>query len=331
MQQNLSPEETVWRPLKRISWSAVFAGVLIAIIIQLLLSLLGVGIGMSSIDAVEEHNPVKGLGTGSVIWYAITSLIALFIGGWIAGRLAQTPRRFDAFLHGVLTWSVVTLITFYLLTTAVGNLIGGVGKLVGQTIGAAGNIAGKGIEMAAPKAGEVISQKLEKEGIDLGNLKQEANKLLRQTGKEELNPEKIEQEAGNVGDEMQEGAEQSAKNPQTTDESIENVIDNIFKKGKAAVSEIDREAAVNVIVARTGKTEEEANQIVTNWVNTYEQMQAKVQQAKEEAEIKAREAADATAKAISKAAFISFISLIIGCLIAAFGARMGNDSKYKIS
>jgi len=90
--ENISTNVTSWVPLKRISWSAVFAGVLITIIIQLLLSLLGVGVGMSSIDAIEERNPVKGLGKGSIIWYVVTSLIALFSGGFIAGRLAQTPK-----------------------------------------------------------------------------------------------------------------------------------------------------------------------------------------------------------------------------------------------
>ncbi|RYF55933.1 MAG: hypothetical protein EOO39_37380, partial [Cytophagaceae bacterium] len=51
--------------LKRISWSAVFAGVLLAIVTQMLLTLLGIGICLGAIDAVEERNPTAGLGTGS--------------------------------------------------------------------------------------------------------------------------------------------------------------------------------------------------------------------------------------------------------------------------
>lgn len=67
--------------IKRISWSAIFGGVLIAIVTQLLLSLLGLGIGLGTIDPIEEKNPTAGLGIESAIWYIISSLAALFVGG----------------------------------------------------------------------------------------------------------------------------------------------------------------------------------------------------------------------------------------------------------
>lgn len=89
--------------MKRISWSAVFAGVLVAIVVQMLLTLLGLGIGLGTIDPLEERSPMAGLGTGSAIWYIISSLLSLFVGGWIAGRLASAPRLFDGVIHGVLT------------------------------------------------------------------------------------------------------------------------------------------------------------------------------------------------------------------------------------
>ena len=54
--------------LKRISWSAVFAGVLVAIVTQMLLTLLGLGIGLGTVDPLQERNPVAGLGIGSAIW-----------------------------------------------------------------------------------------------------------------------------------------------------------------------------------------------------------------------------------------------------------------------
>ncbi|HEX9956287.1 MAG TPA: hypothetical protein VGA96_03490, partial [Fibrella sp.] len=100
--------------MNRISWSAVFAGVLIAIVTQLLLTLLGLGVGLGTIDPVEESNPTAGLGMGSAIWYIVSSLISLFVGGWVAGRLASAPRLFDGIIHGILTWCVVTLLTIYL-------------------------------------------------------------------------------------------------------------------------------------------------------------------------------------------------------------------------
>ena len=111
--------------MKRISWSAVFAGVLVAIVSQMLLTLLGLGIGLSTVDAATEQNPTAGLGTGSAVWYIISSLLSLFAGGWIAGRLASAPRRFDGIIHGVLTWCLATLLTIYFLTTTIGSILGG--------------------------------------------------------------------------------------------------------------------------------------------------------------------------------------------------------------
>ena len=90
-----------------------FAGVLGAIVAQMLLTLLGLGIGFGTIDVAEEQNPTAGLSIGSAIWYIITSLVSLFLGVWVAGRLARPPRLFDGIIHGVLTWCLVTLLTIY--------------------------------------------------------------------------------------------------------------------------------------------------------------------------------------------------------------------------
>lgn len=127
--------------LKRISWGAVFAGLVVALVTQLLLSVLGVGIGASTINPVSEDNPVTGIGLGAGIWFFVSTLLALFAGGWVAGRLAGLARKTDSALHGVLTWGSATLVTFFLLTKAaiwtfVIFLFGGVAAAVGGTMGA---------------------------------------------------------------------------------------------------------------------------------------------------------------------------------------------------
>ncbi|RMO12707.1 hypothetical protein ALQ46_04451 [Pseudomonas savastanoi pv. phaseolicola] len=43
--------------LKRISWSAILAGVVLAMVVSLLLNLLGTAIGSASIDPMQEANP----------------------------------------------------------------------------------------------------------------------------------------------------------------------------------------------------------------------------------------------------------------------------------
>jgi hypothetical protein len=317
---------------KRIAWSAVFAGVLVAIVSQLLLTLLGLGIGLSTVDPVTEQNPTAGLGTGSAIWYAISSLLSLFAGGWVAGRLASSPQRFDGILHGVLTWSLVTLITIYFLTTTIGSLIGGAGRLVGGLVRTAGSAAGSVASAAGPELGQVVKGELAKNGIDIGNidlrdLQKEVNTVLRQTGNPALNPDALERKAKQAGDQAKATAGQAAENPQAADDMAGGLFDRLFKQGQATISQVDRDDAVNVVMKRTGKSKAESEQVVDNWINTYKQAAAKFEQTKQEASVKAREVADATASAASKAAIFGFFGLLIGVAAAGYGAKMGTDSK----
>src|SRR5512144_2250123 len=81
---------------RRISWGAVFAGIVIVMVLQLLLSLLGIGIGLTTVDPASGQTPgARTLGTSAAIWWVVINLIAVFAGGWVAARLAGLPRRID--------------------------------------------------------------------------------------------------------------------------------------------------------------------------------------------------------------------------------------------
>lgn len=122
------PGETVgftsggFRDFGNISWSAIFAGAVIALATQLVLTLIGAAIGLATLDPATGDNPSgAALGIGAGIWLLVSSIISLFIGGYIAARLAGTR---NGWLHGLTTWGIVTLLTAVLLSTAVGSLIG---------------------------------------------------------------------------------------------------------------------------------------------------------------------------------------------------------------
>lgn len=309
--------------LKRLSWSAVFGGVLIAVVVQIALSLLGIGIGLGTIDVRTEADPVSGLGIGSAIWYGISSLLSLFAGAFVAGRLAQSRNVFDGVIHGLLSWSLITLITLYFLTSAIGSIIGGVSSLVGNTLSAAGNIAGKGIQAAAP----AIKNELQDQGINLDNLKQEAKTLLGQTGKPALQPDALSNGASAVAANAKGAASDAAANPQGADNQLDQLFDNIKERGDNVASQADKQVMVNVIVARTGKSEEEAGRIADNWIVTYNKAAAQWQETKQEATAKAKEIADKAASVASAAAIGAFFALLLGAIVSAFGATVGTRSK----
>lgn len=128
----------------KISWPAIFSGVLVTAVSQLLLSLLGVGIGFATIDPVSEQDPMKGIGIASVIWWSVTMFISLFIGGWTTGKVYSSKIKGERTIHGLLTWSTFTVFSFLMLTTSIGVLISGAGNIVGSALRAGATVAQDG-------------------------------------------------------------------------------------------------------------------------------------------------------------------------------------------
>jgi hypothetical protein len=126
---------------RRISWGAIFAGTVVALVVALTLNLLGLGIGMATVNPATEENPLGGVGIGAGIWLALSSLIALFAGGWVAGRMSGFPMRLTTVLHGLTVWALMTLITLYMATSTVGTLLGGVTSVIGRGVSMIGGAA----------------------------------------------------------------------------------------------------------------------------------------------------------------------------------------------
>jgi len=180
----------------RISWGAVLAGVVVALSLQMFLGALGIGIGAGAIDPMQEQNPMNGMGVGAAVWLAVSALVSLFAGGWVAGRLASIPRDIDSMLHGVLTWGFTTLLTFLLLTTAVGGLIGGAMSALGQGASGAAQAAA-----TAEDGGAFNAQALKERAQDF---------LARQGGAEGA-AQRAQQEARQAEPEMRQAADTAAK------------------------------------------------------------------------------------------------------------------------
>jgi hypothetical protein len=131
---------------RRISWAAIFGGVILVVVVQLLLSTLGAGIGLGTVNVNDGTTPdASSIGLGAGVWWGISSCIALFFGGYVAAWLAGIEIRFDGLLHGLVTWGIATLLTIYLITSAIGGIIGGGFSALGGVASAAGS----GISSAA--------------------------------------------------------------------------------------------------------------------------------------------------------------------------------------
>ena len=158
---------------------------------------------------------------------------------------------------------------------------------------------------------------MDKAGISLDTIKREALAVLKQTGKPELQPGNVEQQVkGAAAD-----ASRTAGNP--SDQDFSAMLKRLLSKGRDAVSTADRDAMVNLVMARSNVSREEATKRVAGWENTAEQARAKAAQAVEQAKVKAREVADASAKALSRAMLLGFLALALGGLVAWWGGTLG--------
>lgn len=307
-------------PLSRVSWSAVFAGLMIALVTYLFLGVLGTAIGAGSIDARQAGNPLAGFGTSTGLWVGASTLLALAVGTFVAGRAA--PGK--GMLHGVLTWAVTTLVTAYAVSSLAGGVIGTASRVAGSGL----SLAGQGVAAVAPGMASEVKDQLQKSGVslDFGDLRRELETLLRQTGKPELNPETLKAQAGNAVKDGKATAGDAAQTPQSAGSDLGAFFDRLRQKAEPALDAADKEALVNIIVARTGKSRAEAEQIAANYEQTYNQAMARYNELKAQAEQKAREAGDAAAKGVSQAAWAGVGVLLLGFAVSAAGGFLGRRS-----
>ena len=113
-----------------VSWGAVFAGLLMGSAVQIILTMLGVAIGLGA-----AGDSVKGASIGAGIWTVVAALIAAWLGGRVAGMTSRSRQRGDGAFHGLLAWALSTIIAAWLLSS-------GAGKVIGGAVGVAGNVAG---------------------------------------------------------------------------------------------------------------------------------------------------------------------------------------------
>lgn len=281
-----------------------------ALVTYLILSVLGTAVGASAVDPMHEGNPLSGFGVGTGIWLFVSTLIALAAGAFIAGRTA--PDRGG--LHGLLSWAVTTLLTTWLVISLASGVVGLAGNAVGKGL----SLAGNGLAAAAPGIGDSVKQQLDKKGISLDwdDLENQLTTTLKQTGKTELDPSKLTQKTEQAATDGKQSATDATTDPTQAATELKQWFERVKQSGEPALNAADKDALVNIVAARTGKSHAEATQIVDNYAQAYQQAVQKVEQLKAQAEQKAREAADVAAKQVSRAAWSSLLILLLGAALS---------------
>jgi hypothetical protein len=162
----------------RLSWGGIFAGFVVATALQMVLTTLGAAIGMAAFDP-GQGDSAASLGIGAALWFAVTALISMFIGGMTCGKLAGILTRGDGMMHGVIMWGLSLLLAIYLGSTGAGKVLGGVTGFLGQT-------ASSAVGGAVSGAGAVGASAAENGGIDVPQGAQQDAQAAAQSAQQQI-------------------------------------------------------------------------------------------------------------------------------------------------
>jgi hypothetical protein len=121
----IAPESRV----SAISWGAILGGAAAAAASSLILLALGAGLGFSAVSPWARAGvSAATFSIGAGIWLLITQWLSSGVGGFVTGRLRTRWVRvhthevfFRDTAHGLLTWSIASLLVVYVAASAVGG------------------------------------------------------------------------------------------------------------------------------------------------------------------------------------------------------------------
>ncbi|MGF1571310.1 MAG: hypothetical protein ACFCVD_25080 [Nodosilinea sp.] len=115
----------------RVRWGPIFAGIVIAIGAQLVLSALGTAVGLTAGAGGADADAVT-LGVG--IWAIISLLISLFLGAWVMANACGPMNNKTAMLNGAILWATTLALSAWLLASGVSGTFGIVAANAGAVV-----------------------------------------------------------------------------------------------------------------------------------------------------------------------------------------------------
>lgn len=283
--QMVEPRAEHLRLRSAASWPAIFAGAFVAAAVTLVLFALGTGLGFAAISPWPGHGvTATTFAVTTAIWIIVMQWVSSGVGGYITGRLRTRwigTHTHEVFFrdtaHGLITWAVATVLVATVVATSALSAIEGGAHAAGAAVSGAAQGAAQGAmhEGAGPRANLGGADAY---GVD---------KLFRSTGSS--------------------SAGQGSTDPRM---EVGHIVANAWTTG--SVSDADRSYLVELVAARTGSSQADAQKRVDEFIASTQ-----------DAITKAKADADAARKAASEAAIYTALSMLVGAFIASICAALG--------
>lgn len=297
------PVDTSRSITSAISWGAIIGGAAGASALSLLLMILGVGLGMSTVSPwSNEGISATTFGVSTILWLTLTQLLSSGMGGYLASRLRTKWQDTDAdevyfrdTAHGFLAWAVAALTSAVLLASVIGSILSG-GIQAGATV-----VGGAASTAVVAVPGMVASG-------NSGTMGYFVDSLFRR------NTNAASSETANLTSMLPQSSER------TTQDAAE--VSRIFMNISVTEPLLpeDMQYVGQLVAQHTGLSQQDAEKRVTD---VYARAQLKLNQI----EMTAKEATDQARKASAFAALWMFVSLLIGAFVASLAATYGGRQR----
>lgn len=311
------------RKIPRVSWGAILAGGLTAIALSILLNLLGIGLGFTAINPLAESDPFSGLGTGTIIWWIVSNLIALFLGGMVAGKMAGFISKTDGGLHGFLSWCLYTAVSLFFITTTLSSIIGGVTGTISSVLGMGSDKQ----TVVRVNNQQQQAQSQNQQGLSFYNIKNTFFQLINQAEQYNILP-------GNTAEQVRETLDQGTADIRNMwqqlnlDRNIAEFLNDLsvnIKDGNLNVTAdgefINRQKIKKYLTQNTDLSEQEIEQKVDQWNQNMEQAINQVEDLYQKTKQQVEEFSAQLTDTMATVSLVSFFVFLFGA-IAAYGGGM---------
>jgi hypothetical protein len=284
------------------SWPAILAGAFVAIATSLVLFALGSGFGLAVLSPWPGRGvSATGFTINAAIWLILTQWLSAALGGYIAGRLRTKwvgTHTHEVFFrdtaHGLIMWSVATVVVALALAGTATSMIGGGMRALGGAASAEIQGAASGPAGSMPGGGPSAA------------MTYDIDRLFRAPTGAAGSPAAGAANA-DVG-----GAGSIPGMDMSSDPRVEAVYIAFHALANRGVSDDDRGYLLQLVQGQTGISAAEAQKRVEDFVT-----------ATLNAENKARAAADAARKGAAEASLYTGLAMLIGAFIASISAAIG--------
>jgi hypothetical protein len=262
-----------------ISWRAILGGAFVMAAVAFILTALGAGFGLSSISPWPDQSASpKQFAILTGIWLIVVQWLSAGIGGYMAGRLG--PELLTRPVNEIAFRDTARGIIAWAVAAVITVIL--LGSAASSLVGGTAHVAASAVQGAAQGAAQNSNP-----GQPSGYL---VDTLFRKTTPD------------------------ANMSGQDANREATRIITNGLRNGD--VSPADRTYLAQLVSARTGLSQDDAQKRVD----------AVVTQAKQDEE-KAKEAAETARKAARNVAFFIAFSMLIGAFIAGVSAKAGGHHR----